>query len=69
MDKWVEEIGLPYGKSEFDEKGQEIVIEEGLINNNGYRDVANALYFIKLGESMQEWPWAFKVNRPKGLFL
>jgi hypothetical protein len=69
IDKWVEEIGLPYGKSEFDEKGQEIVIEEGLINNNGYRDVANALYFIKLGESMQEWPWAFKVNRPKGLFL
>lgn len=65
---WLEYIGVPLGKSEFDEQGEEIIIEEGVINNYKLRDVANVLYFIELEKHFQDWPWKFNLKRPKGLF-
>lgn len=69
VDKWVKEMKVPMGKSQFDENKTETIIEDGLVNNYKYREALNALYFVKLNESMQPYPTQFKVNRTKGMFI
>lgn len=59
---YLDNKGYRLGKSDFDDEGKEIIIEEGLCNNYKLRDEINIIYFLDLEKSMPEWPWPFKID-------
>jgi hypothetical protein len=68
VDKWLDEIGLCMGKSEYDEQNKEIIIEEGVGNMYQLRDKANIIYFKELEKHFKKYPWPFKLKHSGGLF-
>lgn len=46
----------------------EVIIEPGVCNDYHVRDEVNILYFMRMEESVPEWPWAFRLNR-SGMFV
>lgn len=69
VDKWIKEMGFALGVSTFDDEDNETVIEEGLTNDYKYREALNALFFVKLNDSMAPYPTQFKAERTKGFFV
>jgi hypothetical protein len=55
------------GERWFDRKTNklEIIVEEGVSNNYRLRDEVNVLYYLDLEDSLQKWPWPFKLKSPK----
>jgi hypothetical protein len=57
--RYFRENGFRLGHSEFDAEEKETKVREGLCNNHLQRDLINMLYYLRVGETMQPWPWAF----------
>jgi len=69
VDKYLEFKNYKIGKSEFNEAGEEVVVEEGLCNHYRHRDIANIEYFQDLEKAMPEWPWKLTLSKQaKGFF-
>lgn len=58
---------LEQGERWFDRKtGKvEVIVEEGVSNNYRLRDEVNVLYYLDLEDSLQSWPWPFKLKSPR----
>lgn len=51
---------IPLGKVETDKStGEEIILEEGIINDNFWRDFCNFCFYQDTAISIPEWPWAW----------
>lgn len=68
VQRWIEEMGFKMGKSEFNEQGEETIIEEGVSNNHQQRKTINALYFARLQKKFPSYPGRLTIKKMKGLF-
>ena len=63
---WLEHVGIPLGS--VDEAGQ--CVEKGVVSHHSSRKVANLHFFHAMQQSLPEWPWPFRLQKPirKGFF-
>lgn len=59
---YVESKGFKMGISEFDDSGNEVIIEKGLINSHACRTEFNVRYMLDVQRTIPAWPWAFKTK-------
>lgn len=52
--RWLDHTGVPLGR--VDSKGNEV--EYGVISSHQARSQANCQYYMELGASLPDWPWA-----------
>jgi hypothetical protein len=64
--RYFRENNFRLGHSEFDDEGKEVKKQEGLCNNHLQRDLLNMLYYLRVGETMPEWPWRFSATSNHG---
>ena len=57
--EYFEYQGLPYGESEWDDEGKEIVIRPGLSNDHKIRDQLNLIFYAEVEQAKIDHPWEF----------
>lgn len=61
---------IPLGKVESDPStNEEIIIEEGVINDNFWRDFCNFCFYQDSANAVPEWPWPWKNKNNQTLKL
>lgn len=68
VDDYLNEIGYKIGVSEFNEYGEETIIEDGVQNNYVLRHEVNLIYYRELQDRFEAYPRQFKVKHTGGLF-
>lgn len=64
---WLKLCGVPLGKCGPDGE----ILKKGVINNHGYRKIANLYFYEMMVASLPDWPWPFikRSEAPIGLSL
>lgn len=68
VDKYLQANDLVLGTSTFDKKGDETIVEPGLLNDYKTRDKGNIIFFLNLEKSMPVYPWSFTLEQRVGKF-
>lgn len=63
--KWLKLCDVPLGSCDSDGKP----IEKGIINDHGYRKIANLYFYEMMVDSLPDWPWPFVAKKDKRIGL
>lgn len=63
--RWLQEIKVPFGESDLEGK----VVVEGVCNSYRMRHTSTILFFERMKQNFQEWPWPWQLPKRRRILI